>query len=98
MLRRTGLLDLIVCLESLHLERLLSGRQKWEGYRIWARTHFAHFLHDTLSNSQADYTRYFDYKTVNQMVNRHTAGTHNYLQEINRALSVELLCSSLLGP
>jgi asparagine synthase (glutamine-hydrolysing) len=85
-------------LESWHLERLLSGRQKWEGYRIWIKTHFAQFLHDTLSNSQADYTRYFDYETVNQMVERHTAGTHNYLEEINRALTVELMCSTLLKP
>ena len=82
--------------ESLHLERLFSGRQKWEGYRIWAKTHFAQFLRDTLSNSQAYYTRYFDYKTVNRMVERHTAGTHNYLQEINRALTVELMWSTLL--
>jgi asparagine synthase (glutamine-hydrolysing) len=83
-------------LESWHLERLLSGRQKWEGYRLWAKTHFAKFLRETLSNAQADYTRYFDYKTVNQMVERHTAGTHNYLEEINRALTVELVCSTLL--
>jgi asparagine synthase (glutamine-hydrolysing) len=83
-------------LASWHLEKLLSGRQKWEGYRIWMKTHFDGFLRDTLSNSQADYTRFFDYKAVNQMVERHTAGTHNYFDEINRALTTELICSSLL--
>jgi asparagine synthase (glutamine-hydrolysing) len=83
-------------LAGLHLERILGGRQKWEGYRIWIKTHFADFVRDTLLNPQAEYTRHFDYATVSQMVNRHIAGTHNYLDEINRALSVQLVYSTLL--
>jgi len=83
-------------LERWHLERLLSGRQKWEGYRIWIKTAFAPFLHDTLSNPQAEYTRFFDYQTMARMVERHIAGTHNYLEEINKALTVQLIFSSLL--
>jgi asparagine synthase (glutamine-hydrolysing) len=83
-------------LERWHLERLLSGRQKWEGYRIWLKTAFAPFLRDMLSDSKADYTRFFDYKTVLQMVERHTAGTHNYLEELNKVLTVQLIFSSLL--
>ena len=55
-------------LEPWHLERLLSGRQKWEGYRIWIKTAFAPFLRDTLSNPNAEYTRFFDYQTVLKMV------------------------------
>jgi asparagine synthase (glutamine-hydrolysing) len=83
-------------LESWRLERFLGGRQKWEGYRIWAKTHFGEFLQQSLLNSQADYTRYFDYGAVSQMTRRHVAGTHNYLNELNKALTVELICSSLL--
>ncbi len=83
-------------LERWHLERLLSGRQKWEGYRIWIKTVFAPFLRDTLCDPQAEYTHFFDYQTVLQMVERHTAGTHNYLNEINKALTVQLIYSSLL--
>jgi len=30
------------------------------------------------------------------MVERHIAGTHNYLEEINKALTVQLIFSSLL--
>ncbi len=30
------------------------------------------------------------------MVDRHIAGTHNYLNEINKVLTIELICSSLL--
>jgi asparagine synthase (glutamine-hydrolysing) len=83
-------------LEYLHLERLLSGRQKWEAYRIWIKTAFAPFLRETLCDPQADYTHFFDYQTVRTMVERHIAGTHNYLEEINKALTVQLIFSSLL--
>jgi asparagine synthase (glutamine-hydrolysing) len=83
-------------LEHWHLERLLSGRQKWEGYRIWIKTAFAAFLRDTLSDPRAGYTDFFDYRTVLKMVERHIAGTHNYLNEINKALTLELICTSLL--
>lgn len=83
-------------LEHWHLERLLSGRQKWEGYRIWIKTAFAPFLRETLCDAQAGYTQFFDYQTVRRMVERHIAGTHNYLEEINKALTVQLMYSSLL--
>ena len=83
-------------LECWHLERVLSGRQKWEGYRIWLTTAFAPFLRDTLSDPQAEYTRFFDYQTVLRMVDRHIAGTHNYLEELNKALTIQLIFSSLL--
>jgi asparagine synthase (glutamine-hydrolysing) len=83
-------------LEYLHLERLLSGRQKWEAYRIWIKTAFAPFLRETLCDPQAGYTYFFDYQTVRTMVERHIAGTHNYLEEINKALTVQLISSSLL--
>jgi asparagine synthase (glutamine-hydrolysing) len=83
-------------LERWHLERLLSGRQKWEGYRIWAKTAFAPFLRETLCDSQAEYTHFLNYQTVGKMVGRHIAGTHNYLEEINKALTVQLIFSSLL--
>ena len=82
--------------EGLRLERLLGGLQKWEGYRIWIKTHFSEFIRQKLLNSQADYTRYFDYGVVSKMAARHLAGTHNYINELNRALTVELICSSLL--
>jgi asparagine synthase (glutamine-hydrolysing) len=82
--------------EHWHLERLLSGRQKWEAYRIWIKTAFAPFLRDTLCDPQAGYTQFFDYQTVRRMVERHIAGTHNYLEEINKVLTVQLIYSSLL--
>jgi asparagine synthase (glutamine-hydrolysing) len=83
-------------LPQLKMEQVLAGRQKWEGYRIWIKTDFADFIRGTLFNTKAQFDRYFRRKTVERMVNRHIAGTHNYLNEINKVLTIELVCSSLL--
>ena len=85
-------------LGKLRLERFLSGRQKFEGYRIWIKTHFADFIRDTLLNPRAQCTDFFDKASLARVVERHTAGTHNYLNEINKMLTLELICSSLLSP
>jgi len=85
-------------LRKLRLERILSGRQKWEAYRIWLKTDLADFIQETLFNPGAHFTQFFQQETVKKMVARHVAGTHNYMNEINRALTVELICSSLVTP
>jgi asparagine synthase (glutamine-hydrolysing) len=82
--------------EGLHLERVLAGRQKWEGYRLWAKTHFSDFLRQTLLGSQASCAQYFSAGVIEKIVSRHLAGTHNYLSEINKILSLELIHASLL--
>ena len=84
--------------EGLGPERLFAGRQKWEGYRLWLRRHFADFVSDTLLSSRASYQEFFQRATVERMVRGHLAGTHNYMNEINRALTLELVYTSLLKP
>ena len=85
-------------LEKLRPERIVVGRQKFEGYRVWFKTHLADFLRDSLLNPQAHCTDFFDKAWLARVVGRHTAGTHNYIFEINKMLTVELICSSLLRP
>lgn len=83
-------------LEKLKPERLFAGRQKYEAYRIWFKTHFAGFIRDTLLSPRAHCTEFFDKNGLEKVVGRHLAGTHNYLREINKMLTVELIYSSLL--
>jgi asparagine synthase (glutamine-hydrolysing) len=85
-------------LERLHLERMLTGRQKWEGYRIWSRTAFGDYLRDMLLRPGVHYGAVFDPVIVERLVDRHLAGTHNYMNSINRVLTVELIYRTLLGP
>jgi len=84
-------------LRGLRLERIITGRQKFEGYRIWFRTHLAEFMRDLLLNPRAHCTEFFDRAWLNKVVMGHTAGTHNYLIELNKILTVELICTSLLA-
>jgi asparagine synthase (glutamine-hydrolysing) len=83
-------------LEKLRLEKILAGREKYEGYRIWIKSHLVDFITQTLSNPNAHYVQFFDRSAVQQMVARHRAGTHNYLNEINKVLTIELACASLI--
>ena len=84
-------------LEKLKPERLMVGRQKFEAYRVWIKTHLTEFVCDTLLNPHARCTEFFDKAWVEKVVTRHTAGTHNYLREINKMLTLELVQSSLLS-
>jgi len=85
-------------LERLRPERLLTGRHKFEAYRIWIKTHLADSIRAVLLNPRAHCTDFFDKASVVKVVKRHTAGTHNYLREINKMLTLELIYSSLLAP
>ena len=84
-------------LAGLHLERILTGRQKWEGYRLWLTTHFFAFVRETLLAPQAHCAQYFGRDAVTRIVSQHLAGTHNHLNEINKMLTLELIHSSLLN-
>lgn len=83
-------------LERLRPERLVAGRQKFEAYRIWIKTHLAEFVREVLLTPRAHCTDFFDKGWIEKVVARHTAGTHNYLNEINKMLTLELICSLLL--
>jgi asparagine synthase (glutamine-hydrolysing) len=83
-------------LERLRPERIFAGREKFEGYRIWIRTKLSEFIQQTLLNPSAQYTRFFNKKSVERMLRQHIAGTGNHLNEINKVLTTELICSSLL--
>jgi len=84
-------------LERWQPERVFSGRQKFEGYRIWLRSHFANFVRDTLLRSNSQVSDFFDRAAIHRIVAQHLAGTHNHLDEINKLLTLELMWSSLLA-
>jgi asparagine synthase (glutamine-hydrolysing) len=85
-------------LERLRPERIAAGRQKFEFYRIWIKTHLADFVREVLLSPRARCTDFFEKAWLEKVVARHTAGTHNYVREINKMLTIELICSSLLCP
>jgi asparagine synthase (glutamine-hydrolysing) len=84
-------------LSKLRLERILAGRQKFEGYRIWMKTHMADYLREVLLQPSSQLTEFFHKAGIAKVVTGHVEGTHNFLYEINKILTVELVCSELLS-
>ena len=77
--------------ESITGCRGLLGSQKFEYYRIWFRDELSQYTREILLDSRTAARPYFDEKTLEMMVETHTKGTRNYLDEINKAMTVELL-------
>ena len=84
-----------VCKTGLHKSTIFSAQRLCATFQVLI---FADFIQQTLLNPKAQFAQFFNSKTVEEMVRRHIAGTHNYLNEINKVLTVELICSSLLKP
>ena len=69
---------------------LIGGSQKFEYYRIWYRRELASYVKEVLLDTQTVKRPFFNRKVLEMMVKKHTQGTHNYMNEITKALSLEL--------
>jgi asparagine synthase (glutamine-hydrolysing) len=78
-----------ICM-SINGERQLLGSQKFEYYRIWFRRELSDYVKEVLLDPQTAKRPYFDMKSLEMMVQTHTNGTRNYMNEINKAMSLEL--------
>lgn len=67
------------------------GLQKFEYYRIWYRQELSKYVKDILLDPRTLNRPYFDRKTLVRMVETHTRGSHNYANEITKAISLELI-------
>jgi len=71
--------------------RQILGYQKFEYYRIWFRNEFSNYIKEVLLDRQTASRPYFDKRFLELMVRQHIKGNRNYLPEINKALSIELI-------
>jgi asparagine synthase (glutamine-hydrolysing) len=81
---------------AMNGEQPILGSQKFEHYRIWFRRELSNYVKDVLLDPQTARRPYFDKKSLEMMVQTHTSGTRNYINEINKALSLELTCRLLI--
>jgi hypothetical protein len=79
----------------LGLERLLLGYQKFEHYRLWLKNEFASFVREVLLDSRTLNRSFFNRPFIEQIVFGHTVRGDNYFYEINKALTLELICRQL---
>jgi asparagine synthase (glutamine-hydrolysing) len=72
------------------------GYQKFEYYRIWFRNQLSSYIREILLDKQTASRPYFDKHSIEKIVHGHLKGEKNYLNEINRAITVELIHRQLI--
>ncbi|MDD5195788.1 MAG: asparagine synthase-related protein [Candidatus Omnitrophica bacterium] len=75
----------------LHIERLFLGRHKFHHFRIWFRNELSDYIRDILLDKRASSRAYLNPKFLEKAVLNHIKGIGNYTNEINKALTVELI-------
>jgi asparagine synthase (glutamine-hydrolysing) len=78
------------------LQRFFAGRHKFQHFRTWLQ----HELSDQLvrlieGHQETSLQDFIDFKQFNQMVKKHIAGKHNFLDEIDAVITI-LLTEQLL--
>jgi len=70
-------------------EKLLLGRHKYHHFRTWVRRELAGDIRDVLL-AETDFPSCLDKRTVRGMLEDHLAGRDNFLDEIEKALTIVL--------
>jgi asparagine synthase (glutamine-hydrolysing) len=74
------------------LERAFLGRDKFQHFRLWTRTRLASLVRTTLlERDSARLEEWFDMKRMSEMVADHIAGRANYIDEIDKAMTLTLV-------
>jgi asparagine synthase (glutamine-hydrolysing) len=77
--------------DFLNLEHLILGHHKIENYRIWFRNEVSTYVQEILLDKRSGERPYLNTEFMEKMVNNHIKGTHNYVHEIDKILTVELI-------
>jgi len=78
-------------LSPFHPERLILGHHKYLHYRLWFRNELSGYVREMLLDRRTGSRPYFNKKFVGHMVVAHLQGNGNYTNEINKAITTELL-------
>jgi len=89
-------------ISSFGLGRILQnnflGRHKFQHYLAWSRTILSSYIWETLNSGLRELEPLFNRKTVMSMVDEHLKGRNNYLDEIDKLLTLCLASQILLKP
>jgi len=73
------------------LERLFVGSHKIEHYRLWFRDQLFDYVQSMLRDSSTATRAYLNRRFYRELVTSHRRGTRNYMNEINRLVTLELV-------
>lgn len=76
----------------LPLEKYLRGLHRFAHPRIWFRHELSSYVKSILLDHRTLSRDFLQRKVVEEMVTRHIRGTHNYTDDIERLLTLELTC------
>lgn len=77
-------------------EKYFLGRHKYQHYQIWIKRELSELVKDLLVRDR-DLPNCFDRRNLIDMVNKHLGGRYNYLDEIDKSLTILLAYKILLS-
>ena len=77
-------------------QRFLIGRHRFSHFRVWFRHQLAGYVREILLDPRTAARPYFNSRLVEKMVAGHIKGDQNHTDDIERLLTVELACRSLV--
>jgi asparagine synthase (glutamine-hydrolysing) len=83
-------------LSPLNLDKLLLGTEYRRHYNKWFRCELSSYLKETLLDKRTLNRPYWNGKYLSQIVNDHVNGRGNYLSEIRKVLTIELIHRALV--
>jgi len=79
-----------------NIEKKILGKHKIDHYRKWFKENLASFVKDVLFDDGIRRRPFWSIKFLEEIVNRHLHGKANFIKEINKAVTVELIYRQLI--
>jgi len=77
-------------------EKSFLGSHKFQHFRLWTQKQFAGYITDVLIQGSRGLGEFFNLCQVESMVNEHISGKKNYIDEIDKLLTLTLAHNNLL--
>ena len=77
------------------LEKRFVGRHKFQHFSIWTREPLGGYLEDVILQGVREFSEFFDYGKVEIMLREHMGGRGNYINELDRLLTLILARQTL---
>lgn len=78
-------------LKPFHIEKLILGRQVIIHYRKWFHNEISDYIREILLDKRTANREYLNKNFLEKIVYSHIKGNSNYMNEINKTLTVELI-------
>lgn len=72
------------------LDKIFIGRDKFQHFRLWTKKYFADYISDVLHEGTKEAGEFFNLDQIENIVNDHVAGKKNYINEIDKIMTLIL--------